>query len=63
MLGVDLINQSKDASKPDEERAAAYAAGTKHVQKAFKLNNKAAAAANSLSEFFFRKGELVNVSI
>jgi RNA polymerase-associated protein CTR9 len=62
MLGIDYINQSKDATKQDEERAAAYAAGTRHVQKSFKTNNKGAAAANALSEFFFRKGDLANVS-
>lgn len=63
MLGIDLINQSKDDSKPDEERAIAYATGSKHIQKSFKMNNKGAAAANALSEAFFRKGDVANVSL
>lgn len=63
MLGIDLINQSKDETKPDDERAVAYATGTKHVQKSFKINNKGAAAANALSEAFFRKGDNANVSL
>lgn len=62
MLAIDYINQSKDAGKPDDERAAAYAMGTKLAQKSFRTNNKGAASANALSEFFFRKADLNNVS-
>jgi RNA polymerase-associated protein CTR9 len=61
ILGLDDINRSRDAKRPDEERAASYTSGTKHIEKAFRANNKNAAAANALSEFFLRKGDTNNV--
>ncbi|EIW83541.1 RNA polymerase II-associated protein [Coniophora puteana RWD-64-598 SS2] len=56
LLGLEAINASKNESRPEEERANSFRVGTKHIERAFKTNNKSAAAANVLCELFVRKG-------
>ncbi|KAH7889009.1 hypothetical protein F5I97DRAFT_1804053 [Phlebopus sp. FC_14] len=55
LLGLESINASKAGNQSEQERAQAYLIGTKYVEKAFKMNQKSAAAANALCELFLRK--------
>lgn len=56
LLGLEEINTSKDELKSEAQRAQHFLAGTKLVERAFKLNQKSAAAANALCELFLLKG-------
>ncbi|KAF8895729.1 RNA polymerase II-associated protein [Gymnopilus junonius] len=56
LLGLDLINTSKNENLLADEKAKSYTAGTKLIEKAFHANNRSAAAANALFEFFLKKG-------
>ncbi|PVG02568.1 TPR-like protein [Serendipita vermifera] len=57
LLGLESLNSSKDGKKTEEQRHQAYAQGSKSIQRAFTMNQKSAAAANCLSEYFIRRGE------
>jgi RNA polymerase-associated protein CTR9 len=52
LLGLESINASKSATATDEERASLFLSGTRMLERAFKANNKNAAAANALCEVF-----------
>jgi RNA polymerase-associated protein CTR9 len=56
LLGLESINASKTENLSEKDRAQAFLAGTKFVEKAFNANQKSAAAANALCELFLRKG-------
>ncbi|KAG1889868.1 hypothetical protein F4604DRAFT_1707232 [Suillus subluteus] len=55
LLGLESINASKTENLSEKERAQAFLAGTKFIEKAFNANQKSAAAANALCELFLRK--------
>ena len=57
MLGVEALNASKDAKATEHQRSASFAAGFKHIERAFNANQKNAASANCLAEFFIRRGD------
>ena len=63
LLGLDLINTSKGDGISEEKKVKSYAAGTKMIEKAFQANNRSAAAANALFEFFLKKGNHSRVCI
>lgn len=63
LLGLESINASKAGNQTEEERAQAFLIGTKYIEKAFNANQKSAAAANALCEFFLRKNNLKRVSL
>ncbi|KAJ7213002.1 RNA polymerase II-associated protein [Mycena pura] len=56
LLGLEAINASKNEAISESERAQSYTAGTRMIERAFKTNQKSAAAANALCELFLRKG-------
>ncbi|KAG1735969.1 hypothetical protein EDB19DRAFT_1896149 [Suillus lakei] len=56
LLGLESINASKTENLSEQDRAQAFLAGTKFIEKAFNANQKSAAAANALCELFLRKG-------
>ncbi|KAJ7140486.1 RNA polymerase II-associated protein [Mycena crocata] len=56
LLGLEAINASKNDASSEAERTKSYTTGTKMVERAFKANQKSAAAANALCELFLRKG-------
>ncbi|KAG0696963.1 hypothetical protein DFH29DRAFT_178165 [Suillus ampliporus] len=56
LLGLESINASKTENLSEKDRAQAFLAGTKFIEKAFNANQKSAAAANALCELFLRKG-------
>ncbi len=62
LLGLEAINASKNSTLDEEDRAKAYSIGAKHIEKAFNLNQRNAAAANALCDFFLRKGDHKRVS-
>jgi RNA polymerase-associated protein CTR9 len=62
LLGIEAINNSKNPQQPEEERTSSYVAGTKFIERAFNGNQRNAAAANALCDFFMRKGDLKRVS-
>ncbi|KIJ50411.1 hypothetical protein M422DRAFT_159950 [Sphaerobolus stellatus SS14] len=57
LLGLDLLNQSKDYSHSDSERAQVAQEGYKYIERVFKANKQNAAASNVLSGLFLRKGQ------
>ena len=57
MLGVEALNASKDAKATEHQRSTSFASGFKHIERAFNANQKNAAAANCLAEFFIRRGD------
>lgn len=57
LLGVEALNSSKDLKTTDHQRSASYAAGFKHIERAFNSNQKNAASANCLAEYFIRRGD------
>jgi hypothetical protein len=57
LLGLEALNASKDSKKTEEQRHHAYAVGSKHIERSFGTNQKNAANANCLSEYFIRRGE------
>jgi hypothetical protein len=61
LLGLESINASKTENLSEQERAQAFLAGTKFIEKAFNANQKSAAAANALCELFLRKGSYKRV--
>jgi len=61
LLGLEAINASKTDSQSEEERARAFLAGMKLIEKAFNANQRSAAAANALCELFLRKGNYPRV--
>lgn len=63
LLGLEAINASKNPAHPEEERTRSYAIGTKYIEKAFNANNRNAAAANALCDFFLRKGDQKRVCL
>ncbi|KAJ6625349.1 RNA polymerase II-associated protein [Mycena sp. CBHHK59/15] len=56
LLGLEAINASKNDYNSEEERTQSYTTGTKMIERAFKANQRSAAAANALCELFIRKG-------
>ncbi|KAL4073760.1 hypothetical protein V8B97DRAFT_1238806 [Scleroderma yunnanense] len=58
LLGLESINASKIGNLAEAERAQAFLVGNKHIETAFKANQKSAAAAGALCELFLRKGNL-----
>ncbi|KAF9527372.1 RNA polymerase II-associated protein [Crepidotus variabilis] len=56
LLGLESINLSKTSHLSEAEKAQSFVAGTKMIEKAFKVNNRNASAANALCELFLRKG-------
>ncbi|KAJ7467095.1 RNA polymerase II-associated protein [Mycena latifolia] len=56
LLGLEAINASKNEASSEAERTRSYTMGTRMVERAFKANQKSAAAANALCELFLRKG-------
>ncbi|KAJ7646672.1 RNA polymerase II-associated protein [Roridomyces roridus] len=56
LLGLEALNASKNETQSEAERTKSYTSGTKMVERAFKTNQKSAAAANALCELFLRKG-------
>ncbi|KAF8971112.1 RNA polymerase II-associated protein [Flammula alnicola] len=56
LLGLESINASKGENLTEAEKGQAFLSGTKLIEKAFHANNRSAAAANALCEFFLRKG-------
>ncbi|KDQ55690.1 hypothetical protein JAAARDRAFT_37100 [Jaapia argillacea MUCL 33604] len=56
LLGLEAVNSGKDESKSREEREHFLVAGTTMIEKAFRANNKSAAAANALADVFLRRG-------
>jgi hypothetical protein len=61
LLGLESINASKTENLSEQDRAQAFLAGTKFIEKAFNANQKSAAAANALCELFLRKGSYKRV--
>jgi len=57
LLGLDLLNQSKDYGRSESERAQAAQEGYKFIERVFNANKQSAAAANVLSGLFLRKGQ------
>ncbi|KAF7315939.1 RNA polymerase II-associated protein [Mycena indigotica] len=57
LLGLEAVNASKNESMLESERAALYTTGTRLLERAFKANQKSAAAANALCELFLTKGD------
>ncbi|KAJ7049931.1 RNA polymerase II-associated protein [Mycena amicta] len=57
LLGLESVNASKNESILESERAALYTTGTRLLERAFKANQKSAAAANALCELFLTKGD------
>jgi len=57
LLGLEALNASKDLSKTEEQRTQAFTIGSKHIERSFGINQKNAASANCLSEYFIRRGE------
>ncbi|KIM30492.1 hypothetical protein M408DRAFT_15487 [Serendipita vermifera MAFF 305830] len=57
LLGLEALNASKDSKRTEEQRHHAYAVGSKHIERSFGTNQKNAANANCLSEYFIRRGE------
>ncbi|KAG1772187.1 hypothetical protein EV702DRAFT_1270699 [Suillus placidus] len=55
-LGLESINTSETKNLSEKDRAQAFLAGTKFIEKAFNANQKSAAAAYVLCELFLRKG-------
>ncbi|KAF7357881.1 Tetratricopeptide repeat protein 1 [Mycena venus] len=56
LLGLEAINASKNDASSEAERAHSFTMGTRMIERAFKANQKSAAAANALCELFLRKG-------
>ncbi|KAJ7028536.1 RNA polymerase II-associated protein [Mycena alexandri] len=56
LLGLEAINASKNDASSEAERTQSYTMGTRMIERAFKANQKSAAAANALCELFLRKG-------
>lgn len=56
LLGIDLLNQSKESGLPEDSRAEVTQEGYRCVERAFNSNKQSAAAANVLSALFWRKG-------
>ncbi|KAJ6594521.1 RNA polymerase II-associated protein [Mycena capillaripes] len=56
LLGLEAINASKNEASSEAERTQSYTMGTRMIERAFKANQKSAAAANALCELFLRKG-------
>ncbi|KAJ7658031.1 RNA polymerase II-associated protein, partial [Mycena rosella] len=56
LLGLEAINASKNDASSEGERTKSYTTGTRMIERAFKANQKSAAAANALCELFLRKG-------
>lgn len=57
LLGLESLNASKDSQRTEEQRHHAYTVGSKHIERAFHINQKNGATANCLSEYFIRRGE------
>ncbi|KAH8118914.1 TPR-like protein [Phellopilus nigrolimitatus] len=57
LLGLQSINSSKNPDEDDDDRTENLIKGTKYCERAFNSNNRNAAAANALFEFFLRKGD------
>ncbi|KAL0956914.1 hypothetical protein HGRIS_003018 [Hohenbuehelia grisea] len=55
LLGLNGINTSKNEQLSEEERKQSFIAGTKLLEKAFKANQKSAAAANALCDILLQK--------
>lgn len=55
LLGIVEINNSKNTDEEDEDRKASLIKGTKYCERAFNGNNRNAAAANALFDFFLQK--------
>jgi RNA polymerase-associated protein CTR9 len=56
LLGLEAVNASKNEASSEAERTHSYTMGTRMIERAFKANQKSAAAANALCELFLRKG-------
>ena len=56
-MGLEAINASKNPDEDDTDRTENYIRGTKFCEKAFKLNNRNAAAANVLFDLFLQRGD------
>lgn len=57
LLGLEAINSSKNPEDDDADRTENFIKGTKYCERAFKLNNRNAAASNALFELFMQRGE------
>lgn len=57
LLGLESINSSKSEHLTEAEKTHTFLSGTKMIEKAFKANQRSAAAANALCELFLRKGD------
>ncbi|OSX65808.1 hypothetical protein POSPLADRAFT_1064500 [Postia placenta MAD-698-R-SB12] len=57
LLGLDAINASKNENQTQEERRNEILTGTRHIERAFKANQRNSAAANALCELFLQKGQ------
>ncbi|EJD02630.1 TPR-like protein [Fomitiporia mediterranea MF3/22] len=57
LLGLEAINSSKNPDDDDTERTESFIRGTKFCERAFKLNNRNAAAANVLFDLFLQRGD------
>ncbi|KAI5118232.1 hypothetical protein M0805_008868 [Coniferiporia weirii] len=57
LLGLEAINNSKNPDEDDEDRTESLIKGTKYCERAFNGNNRNAAAANALFDYFLRKGD------
>ncbi|THH04202.1 hypothetical protein EW145_g5695 [Phellinidium pouzarii] len=57
LLGLEAINNSKNPDDDDDDRTENLIKGTKYCERAFNGNNRNAAAANALFEYFLRKGD------
>ncbi|KAK7006015.1 Tetratricopeptide repeat protein 1 [Favolaschia claudopus] len=56
LSGLEAVNASKNDTLSEVERTQSFTIGTRLIERAFKANQKNAAAANALCELFLRKG-------
>ncbi|KAI0065995.1 TPR-like protein [Artomyces pyxidatus] len=57
LLGLEALNASKNPDLSDDERTREVMVGTRLIERAFKGNQRNAAAANALCDLLLRKGQ------